>query len=82
MALERVPDLIRAGVSCLKIEGRLKGPEYVAITVQAYRQAVDAAWQHIMSEMAERLQSSEEASAVPELISDEQRKALHQVWST
>ena len=28
-----------------KIEGRLKGPEYVAITTRAYRLAVDAAWQ-------------------------------------
>ena len=32
------------GVACLKIEGRLKGPEYVAVTTAAYRQAVDAAW--------------------------------------
>ena len=28
-----------------KIEGRLKGSEYVAITTRAYRLAVDAAWQ-------------------------------------
>ena len=27
-----------------KIEGRLKGPEYVALTTQVYRQAVDRAW--------------------------------------
>lgn len=30
----QVPDLIKAGVSCFKIEGRLKGPEYVALTTQ------------------------------------------------
>ncbi|EFJ50364.1 hypothetical protein VOLCADRAFT_116887 [Volvox carteri f. nagariensis] len=34
MAVEQVPDLISAGVSCFKIEGRLKGPEYVALTTQ------------------------------------------------
>jgi collagenase-like PrtC family protease len=34
MAVEHVPDLILAGVSCFKIEGRLKGPEYVALTTQ------------------------------------------------
>ena len=28
--LEFIPDLIKAGVSCLKIEGRMKSPEYVA----------------------------------------------------
>ena len=39
MALDVIPDLVRAGVACLKIEGRLKGPEYVAVTTAAYRQA-------------------------------------------
>lgn len=34
MAVEAVPGLIAAGVSCFKIEGRLKGPEYVALTTQ------------------------------------------------
>jgi collagenase-like PrtC family protease len=34
MAVEVVPDLIAAGVTCFKIEGRLKGPEYVALTTQ------------------------------------------------
>jgi len=38
MAVELVPDLIAAGVTCFKIEGRLKGPEYVALTTQVYRQ--------------------------------------------
>ncbi|GAX79879.1 hypothetical protein CEUSTIGMA_g7319.t1 [Chlamydomonas eustigma] len=44
MAVEMVPELINAGVSCFKIEGRLKGPEYVSVTTRAYRKAVDAAW--------------------------------------
>lgn len=42
--LELVPQLIAAGAGTLKIEGRLKGPEYVYATTRAYRQAVDAAW--------------------------------------
>lgn len=37
-----VPDLVRLGVSSLKIEGRLKGPEYVAATTRLYRKAIDA----------------------------------------
>ena len=44
MAIDYVPQLIKAGVRSFKIEGRLKGPEYVAITTQAYRKAVDEAW--------------------------------------
>jgi putative protease len=42
-AYELVPALIDAGVSCFKIEGRLKTPEYVAATTAAYRKAVDEA---------------------------------------
>jgi U32 family peptidase len=39
--LEVLPDLVRAGVASLKIEGRLKSPEYVANITQVYRQALD-----------------------------------------
>ena len=38
-----VPALAAAGVACLKIEGRQKGPAYVAATVAGYRAARDAA---------------------------------------
>lgn len=40
--LEVIPDLIRAGVTSFKIEGRMKKPEYVAVCVRAYRNIVDA----------------------------------------
>ncbi len=40
--LEVLPELIRAGVASLKIEGRLKSPEYVANITRIYRQALDA----------------------------------------
>ncbi|TWT98162.1 putative protease YhbU precursor [Botrimarina colliarenosi] len=42
-AYHLVPELIDAGVSCLKIEGRLKTPEYVANITRHYRRAIDAA---------------------------------------
>jgi len=38
-----VPDLIAAGVCSLKIEGRLKTPEYVANITRHYREAIDSA---------------------------------------
>ena len=38
-----VPQLVEAGLASLKIEGRLKTPEYVANVVQAYRTAIDHA---------------------------------------
>jgi putative protease len=42
-ALHQVPELVRIGVACFKIEGRYKDSEYVALTTQAYRQAIDEA---------------------------------------
>jgi putative protease len=39
--LDVLPDLVRAGVSSLKIEGRLKAPEYVASITRIYRQTLD-----------------------------------------
>ena len=36
-----LPDLVSAGVTSLKIEGRLKSPEYVANITRVYRQALD-----------------------------------------
>lgn len=39
--IDVIPDLIEAGVSSLKIEGRMKRPEYVATVVCTYREAID-----------------------------------------
>ncbi len=39
--IELLPAIVQAGVSCLKIEGRLKAPEYVASVTRIYRQAID-----------------------------------------
>jgi putative protease len=39
--LEVLPDLARLGVASLKIEGRLKSPEYVANITRIYRKALD-----------------------------------------
>lgn len=43
MALDMVPEIVAIGVSSLKIEGRYKDADYVALTTRAYRRAVDAA---------------------------------------
>ena len=39
--LEYLPQLIKAGLSCLKIEGRMKTPEYVATVTRIYRKYID-----------------------------------------
>lgn len=40
--LELIPELIEAGVTSFKIEGRMKRAEYVAVAVDTYRRAIDA----------------------------------------
>ncbi|MCR4626492.1 MAG: U32 family peptidase [Treponema sp.] len=39
--IEKVPDLIEAGVDSFKIEGRMKSAEYVGSVVSAYRYVID-----------------------------------------
>ncbi len=40
--IKHLPDLIEAGIHSLKIEGRMKGINYLATTVKIYRDAIDA----------------------------------------
>ena len=41
-AYPALPELWDAGVCSLKVEGRLKSPEYVAVVTEVYRRALDA----------------------------------------
>ncbi|HEV2446366.1 MAG TPA: U32 family peptidase, partial [Candidatus Sulfopaludibacter sp.] len=43
-ALRQIPEIVDIGIAALKIEGRYKDVDYVALTTRAYRQAVDEAW--------------------------------------
>ncbi len=57
-ALEQIPEIVRMGIAALKIEGRYKDADYVALTTAAYRKAVDEAWAGLPSTATaeERLQ--------------------------
>ena len=50
-AIEQIPELVDIGVHCLKIEGRYKGENYVAVTTRAYRQAIDLAMMDVPNEV-------------------------------
>jgi putative protease len=41
LTLDHLPDIIESGVTSIKIEGRMKKPEYVASVVAKYREAID-----------------------------------------
>jgi putative protease len=53
--LERLPDLIAAGVNSFKIEGRMKSAEYVGTVVAAYRRVLDGLGSNPEKVMAEGL---------------------------
>ncbi|GIK55482.1 MAG: protease [Chloroflexota bacterium] len=48
-ALHQIPKIVQMGITALKIEGRYKDADYVALTTRAYRQAVDAAWAGLLA---------------------------------
>lgn len=39
--IEHIPEMIKAGIDSLKIEGRMKGINYLAPVVKTYREAID-----------------------------------------
>ena len=45
-AIGHIPELVKAGVDSLKIEGRAKTYYYTAVTTNAYRHAVDEYFDH------------------------------------
>ena len=40
--IEYIPELIKCGITSLRIDGKMKDDEYVATAVKAYRKAIDA----------------------------------------
>ncbi len=52
--LEYLPQLVDSGVSCLKIEGRMKTPEYVATVTRIYRKYLDLAIEGKVYEIEEK----------------------------
>jgi len=62
-----LPELAQAGVTSLKIEGRLKSPEYVANITRIYREALDslAARLAARSDLLDRPEADANVSLIP-----------------
>jgi len=75
-SLEVLPDLVRAGVASLKIEGRLKSPEYVASITRVYREALD----RVMAELAGRPAPGFDAAAARYELEMSFSRGLHSGW--
>ncbi|WP_035987070.1 U32 family peptidase [Leptolyngbya sp. KIOST-1] len=59
-----LPELVKTGVSCLKIEGRLKAPEYVANVTRVYRQSLDRLGTELGRGSGDRLATQDEGTAL------------------
>lgn len=68
--IEHIPELLEAGVSSLKIEGRAKSSYYVGVVVNAYRAAIDYFSEHGAE------------PPLPKWIADEVNKVSHREYST
>ena len=68
--MDCLPQLMEAGVSSLKIEGRMKSVHYVASVVSAYRKAIDLCWQ------------DPEHFTVPQSLRAELDKVSHRPYTT
>ncbi|MGL5379094.1 peptidase U32 family protein [Clostridium sp.] len=68
--LEYIPEIMEAGISSLKIEGRNKSEYYVALVVNAYRKAIDLYW------------NDPENYKLPKELLDEMYKVSHREYHT
>ena len=68
--IEHIPELIDAGVSSFKIEGRAKSEYYVAVITNAYRKAIDAC------------AAEPESFVLPQWIKDEVTKVSYRDYCT
>ena len=68
--INEIPQLLAAGVDSFKIEGRMKSLYYVATVVSAYRQAIDAAFDH------------PHIKKVDDILYDELTKVSHRRYTT
>lgn len=66
---EELAELKQVGVHSLKVEGRMKRPEYVATVIRLYRQAID------------RIGNQREGSAVAPLLTSGEHQELLQVFN-
>ena len=67
-----IPELVKAGVSSLKIEGRAKTYYYTAVTTNAYRHAIDEYFDHL----------GDEDYRLSPWIREELEKISHRAYST
>lgn len=85
-AIDLLPQLVEAGVSSFKIEGRMKSPEYVQAVVSVYRFALDRVLANVASDKntdvsAANLPFEPSAINTAPVATEEERKQLTEAFS-
>ena len=62
--LDLLPELISAGITSLKIEGRMKSPTYVATVTRIYKKYIDLATRFIKKEISEYIINENDKQAL------------------
>jgi len=79
-ALRQIPEIVEIGIAAVKIEGRYKDADYVALTTRAYRQAVDEAWAgrelHVAPETELRLEQVYSRGLAPHFLNGTDHQAV------
>ena len=73
--IEFLPELIRAGIDCFKIEGRLKTPEYVGTVTRIYRKYIDYVYNNLYlsdEELVKNIQKMMNEKNESTLLSDQE----------
>ena len=68
--IEHIPELVKAGITSLKIEGRAKSSYYTSVVTNAYRHAVD------------EYMKNPEGFVLPDWIKEETEKISHREYNT
>ena len=80
--LDFIPNLIEAGVTCLKVEGRMKSPEYVATVTRIYRKYIDLAEKSISDKLSTNNNTENFInSSIDYNINEDDRKTLLQAFN-
>ena len=82
--VDLLADLVQAGVDSVKIEGRMKSPEYVSSVVGVYRAVIDrlaAAFDAALSQDADIYEALRAVKESGEGASDEERRILAEAFS-
>lgn len=75
--IRHLPEFVAAGVDSLKIEGRMKRPEYVATVVRIYRRALD----HALAAVQDGAGTGLPGETAAPVVTAEEEKQLAQIFN-